>query len=268
MINEIRIGTSGWHYASWRGPFYAADERAQALLAAYARYFRTTEINASFYRLPAADTVRAWRDQTPGDFLFAWKASRYITHFRRIKDVDDSIKLVFGRMKFLGKKFGPGLFQLPPQMHADRDRLARFFKKLPARHQYTIEFRHSSWYAPKIFDVLRDFNVSLCLSDHRAAPAPWEVTAQHVYVRGHGPQGDYSGRYTPSTLRSWARQMSRWKAEGRSVYCYFDNDQKSAAPFDALKLMELVGTMKESAPPFIRTERRGRSGERRATPQQ
>lgn len=234
----ISIGTSGWHYASWRGPFYPDDVKAKDQLAYYATRFATTEINNSFYRLPTETAVKAWRKTVPDGFVFAWKASRYITHFKRLKDCADSVELVFGRMDALGAAFGPVLFQLPPQFHADRERLAGFLKLLPKKRQHAFEFRHASWYDPAIFDVLRDFNVSLCISDHAAAPSPWETTADFVYLRGHGPSGRYHGNYPPKVLDDWTASIRRWRKGRRDVFVYFDNDQKSAAPLDAEKLIE------------------------------
>ena len=237
MTGALRIGTSGWHYASWRGPFYPAKLRPADFLSFYQQRFSTAEINNSFYRLPTAEAVTAWRDGTPEDFLFAWKASRFITHMKKLKGVEDSIDLVFGRMAALGAKSGPVLFQLPPMLHADRERLAAFLAFLPRGYRYTIEFRHPSWYEASIFDLLREHDAALCLSDHAAAPAPWEVTAGWVYIRGHGADGRYAGNYSDDTLDDWARRIAAWRAEGRDVYCYFDNDIKSAAPTDAERLV-------------------------------
>ncbi len=140
------------------------------------------------------------------------------------------------RLKVLGPKAGPVLFQLPPHFKANRERLVSFLKILPKRYEYVFEFRDRSWYEDEILDVLRDNDISLCLSDHHDAPAPWEVTARHVYVRGHGPGGRYKDNYPDKTLREWAREIEKWKRQRRTVYCYFDNDQKSAAPADAKRL--------------------------------
>ncbi len=241
MAGGLRIGTSGWHYASWRGPFYPAALKPADFLSFYRTRFSSAEINNSFYRLPTADAVAAWREGTPEGFLFAWKASRFITHMKKLKGVEESIDLVFGRMAGLGEKSGPVLFQLPPMLKADRDRLGGFLAILPRGYRYTIEFRHPSWYEPPILDLLREFDASLCLSDHAAAPAPWEVTASFVYVRGHGPGGRYAGNYSDEILGAWAARIAEWRAEGRDVYCYFDNDIKSAAPFDAQRLTERTG---------------------------
>jgi uncharacterized protein YecE (DUF72 family) len=145
------------------------------------------------------------------------------------------------RLRVLGRKAGPVLFQLPPMMTANRERLASFLKMLRKKRQYAFEFRHPSWYEDEILDLLRDNDISLCLSDHRDAPAPWIVTARHVYVRGHGPGGHYRGHYSDQALRGWARAITKWKKQRREVYVYFDNDQKSAAPADAARLKEMLG---------------------------
>lgn len=241
-MSRIYIGTSGWTYDGWRGPFYPQDVPKRRWLAWYATQFPTAEINGSFYRTPSLETVRGWRDATPKHFVFAWKASKFITHWKRLSEKSDtSIALMVTRLETLGEKAGPVLFQLPPQFAADRERLAGFLAMLPSTYRYAFEFRHRSWYDDAIFALLRRHKVALCISDHHDAPAPWEVTARHVYVRGHGPGGDYRDNYPGQTLRRWARAIGGWKDQHRTVYVYFDNDQKSAAPADARRLMEMVG---------------------------
>jgi uncharacterized protein YecE (DUF72 family) len=236
---DLRIGTSGWHYASWNGPFYPPEAKGR-LLAFYAERFGATEINNSFYRLPSEDAVRNWRETTPEDFVFAWKAPRIVTHYKRLRNTEADIPYIFGRMDGLGEKFGPVLFQLPPRFLADRERLGAFLSSLPRERRYTFEFRHPSWFEPAILDVLRDHDVALCIGDHAAAPSPWEVTSDLVYIRGHGPSGRYFGHYDDDTLRLWAERIAGWRAHGRTVHCYFDNDIKSAAPADARRLVELT----------------------------
>jgi uncharacterized protein YecE (DUF72 family) len=236
---QAHIGCSGWSYKDWRGPFYPDKLAQKSWFGFYATQFDTTELNASFYRLPAEQTVRGWADKTPAGFVWAWKASRYITHLKRLKDCEDSLTLILGRMDPLGHD-GPVLFQLPPSMKRDDARLAGFIKLLPKRRRFAFEFRHPSWYEAGVFRLLRDANLSLCLSDHHHAPSPWEVTADHVYVRGHGPGGRYVGRYPDETLAAWAADIRRWRHQGRAVFCYFDNDIKSAAPKDAARLIELA----------------------------
>jgi uncharacterized protein YecE (DUF72 family) len=236
----LHIGTSGWHYASWIGPFYPAKLAKPKLLAFYASRFDTAEINLSFYRLPSETALATWRDTAPDGFLFAWKAHRVVTHYRRLRNVEADIPNILGRMAVLGPKEGPVLFQLHPRLSADRERLGAFLNLLPAGRRYTVEFRHPSWYEPAILTLLAEHNVSLCLSDHAAAPAPWEVTADFLYVRGHGPSGRYHGSYPDETLAVWAARIRSWRAGGRTVFCYFDNDVKAAAPEDAARLKRLL----------------------------
>jgi uncharacterized protein YecE (DUF72 family) len=247
MSPQIRIGTSGWSYASWRGPFFPQQVLLKHHLAYYATQFDTTELNGVFYRTPSLETVRAWRDATPESFLFAWKASKFITHWKRLSARSrNSIDLLEERLRLLGAKAGPVLFQLPPQFGKDRERLAGFLPMLPKRRLCAFEFRNPDWYADDIFDLLHRFDVSLCISDHRDAPAPWQATARHVYVRGHGPGGAYKGSYSSRVLQRWAERAREWREQGRAVFVYFDNDQKSAAPFDALRLARLVGDEERS----------------------
>ena len=228
----LRIGCSGWVYKDWSGPFYPEGTKDKDRLEYYATRFDTAEINASFYRLPSEKMVEGWASRAPAGFVFAWKVSRFITHNKKLKDCADSVDLVFGRMAPLGGKRGPALVQLPPQLRRNDDRLAGFLKLLPPG-RCTVEFRHPSWYDPAVFRLLADFDAALCISDHHAAPAPWEVTASWVYVRGHGPGGRYVGRYEEAELARWAERIRAWRTQGRDAYVYFDNDVKSAAPFDA-----------------------------------
>jgi uncharacterized protein YecE (DUF72 family) len=240
-MTELRIGCSGWSYKDWKGPFYPREVKDKDRLEYYASRFDTAEINASFYRLPSEAMVEGWARRAPDGFTFAWKVSRYITHNKKLKDCEDSVALVFGRMAPLGDRYGPALIQLPPQLRRNDARLAGFLKLLPRGRRHTVEFRHESWYAPEVLQILADFDAALCISDHHAAPAPWEVTASWVYVRGHGPGGRYFGRYPPAELAQWAARIAAWREGGRDVYAYFDNDIKSAAPFDAETLLGLTG---------------------------
>jgi uncharacterized protein YecE (DUF72 family) len=152
----------------------------------------------------------------------------------------NSIELMETRLAALAPKVGAVLFQLPPKFAKNEPRLRSFLNMLPRHHRYAFEFRHKSWYDAAVLDLLHRHNVSLCLSDHHDAPAPWEVTARHVYVRGHGPGGRYRDNYPDATLRSWARKIVQWRRQRRTVFVYFDNDQKSAAPADARRLMEIL----------------------------
>jgi uncharacterized protein YecE (DUF72 family) len=237
QLSKILIGTSGWSYRSWRGPFFPKTTRIKDHLSFYATRFPTTELNGVFYRTPAIEAVEAWRKITPPNFVFAWKASRFITHWKRLSDNSrNSLVLMESRLQILGAKAGPVLFQLPPGFTADCDRLARFLKLLKPTRRYAFEFRDQSWFEDQILDLLRDHDISLCVSDHHDATAPWKATASFVYVRAHGPEGSYHGNYSPRKLGRLAQKILAWKDEKRDVYIYFDNDQKSAAPTDAQRL--------------------------------
>ena len=238
---HILIGTSGWHYDSWRGPFFPKGLPLKNQLQYYASQFPTTELNGVFYRTPTPEAVRSWEGQTGKNFVFAWKASKFITHWKRLSGNSvNSLKLLEDRLALLDGKVGPILFQLPPNFSANAERLAAFLKLLSKRRRYTFEFRHPSWHCQPIFRLLSRHNISLCISDHHDAPSPWRRTADFVYVRGHGPGGRYRGHYRGSTLADWAKRIRSWKKQGCDVYVYFDNDQKSAAPADALKLKLLL----------------------------
>ena len=240
-VPRVYIGTSGWSYASWRGPFFPREVAVKDHLAFYATQFLTTELNGVFYRTPSLEAVRGWRDQTPPDFIFAWKASKFITHWKRLSDNSrNSLALIEERLKILGSKAGPVLFQLPARFECDADRLQDFLKLLPRRRRYAFEFRHASWYCKDVFALLKTHDIALCISDHRDAPAPWLATARHVYVRGHGPVGAYKDHYSDTALKDWCRQIAAWRRQRREVFVYFDNDQKSAAPADALRLRGLL----------------------------
>jgi len=232
------VGTSGWSYDDWRNRFYPSDMARRDWLRWYGGVFCTTEVNGSFYRTPSLEAVRGWREQTPKGFLFSWKASKFITHWKRLLPTTrNSLDLMETRLEALGPKCGPVLFQLPARFTADLPRLTDFLEMLRKRRAYAFEFRDKSWYSDKVFDLLCKKRIALCLSDHHDAPAPWIATARHVYVRGHGPTGRYKGSYSEAALDRWAQHISDWQKERRPIYVYFDNDQKSAAPKDAQRLI-------------------------------
>lgn len=232
----MRVGTSGWIYREWRGPFYPEKLAQARWFTHYAGVFDTAEINATFYRLPTQAAVARWREMSPPTFLFAWKASRFITHMKRLRDVEASIERVYAPMLTLGAKLGPALFQLPPQMSRDVPRLRDFLALLPSGRRHVVEFRDPSWYHDAVFTALADHGAALCISDHHHAPAPWLDTAPFVYVRGHGPGGRYVGAYSDDELDRWAAALVRWRAKGLETFSYFDNDIGCAAPDDAQRL--------------------------------
>jgi uncharacterized protein YecE (DUF72 family) len=240
-MSRVFIGTSGWHYESWRGAFFPNGLMAKHQFLYYASQFRTAELNGVFYRTPTHQAVSSWYEQTGNDFIFSWKASKFITHWKRLTDqCQNSLELLEDRLSLLHEKAGPILFQLPPQFAVNQERLSSFIKLLSNKRRYSFEFRHPSWYSPSVYRILSDANCALCLSDHHDAPAPWRRTANFVYVRGHGPTGRYKGRYSTQTLNAWAKKIRSWKKQDLDVYVYFDNDQKSAAPFDAMALKQML----------------------------
>jgi uncharacterized protein YecE (DUF72 family) len=235
------IGTSGWSYRHWRGPFYpGAMSRGADQLRFYAERFDTVEVNGTFYRLIEVETFRRWRAAAPAGFVFACKGSRYLTHMKRLKDAGRGVGRFFERVEALEGKLGPVVFQLPGRFKPDRERLAAFLDALPGGHRYAFEFRDPAWFLPEILETLAARDAALCLYEFAGQEAPLEMTASFVYIRLHGPAGPYQGSYADTALRSWAERIAGWAAAGRDVYCYFDNDDRGFAPRNALRLKELL----------------------------
>lgn len=247
MSGKVRVGTSGWHYEHWRGPFYPEGTSGDAELPFYSARFPTVEVNNSFYRLPEEDVLRGWRESTPDGFTFAVKASRYITHMKKLTDAGDAVATFLSRMGILGDKLGPILFQLPPNWHANRDRLRSFLQGLPDGHRYAFEFRDPTWFAEPITDLLREERVAFCIHDMRGEPSPKVVTAPFVYIRFHGPNDAYQGSYSAQDLAGWAGAISTWRRQGREVFCYFNNDAAGHATRNAATLQAMVADPPGSA---------------------
>jgi uncharacterized protein YecE (DUF72 family) len=237
----IRIGTSGWHYRHWKGPFYPEKFPAAKMLQFYRDRFMTVEINNSFYRLPTEAAIEEWKQAVPDDFVFAVKASRYITHMKRLKEPETSTEKFFAQVAHLGRKLGPILFQLPPRWNADPERLDAFLAALPRRRRYAFEMRDPSWFDDRVNKVLEKHHAAFCIYDFDRRQSPRTVTAGFVYVRLHGPDGKYAGTYSDEALADWARAFAAWDRAGKDVYCYFDNDQAGYAAKDALRLKQLTG---------------------------
>ena len=248
MSCEVRIGASGWHYKHWRGPFYAAKLPAAQMLPYYLRHFDTVEINNSFYKLPSEETFAAWRDATPSDFRFAVKASRFITHNKKLKDPENAIDNLLPRAAHLESKLGPVLFQLPPRWRANVERLENLLQILPRDVRYAFEFRELSWMSAEVDSVLTKFNAAFCIYELAGYHSSLTLTADFTYVRLHGPEaGKYQGSYSETKLRTWARQIESWARELRAVYVYFDNDDAAHAVRNALTLKSLVAQKKRRA---------------------
>jgi uncharacterized protein YecE (DUF72 family) len=238
---QVRIGCSGWQYRHWRDQFYSGLP-ASRWFAHYASVFDTVEINNSFYRLPEAETFARWAANAPPGFLYAVKASRFLTHMKKLKDPEEPLQRFFDRATELGECLGPVLYQLPPGWRKEVARLEYFLGVLPAGVRHVIEFRDPSWYAPEVIDLLRAHGVALCLHDMRGSATERTTVAPFVYVRFHGPSGTYAGGYDDDRLRSWAGWLAHQHAEGRDVYAYFNNDVGGHAPVDALRLRQMMET--------------------------
>jgi uncharacterized protein YecE (DUF72 family) len=233
----LHIGTSGWHYKHWKGNFYPADLPPAQYLAWYMRHFKTVEINNCFYRLPAESAVQNWREQTPKDFCFAVKGSRFITHLKRLLEPEAALRTYLDRVQLLGPKLGPILFQLPPNWGVNLERLEAFLAALPAKkHPYVFEFRDPSWYTDAVYRLLEQYGAALCLHDWRGERSPQELTADFTYIRFHGATGKYQGNYTAAMLESWAEKISDWHRQLRDIYVYFNNDVGGHAIKNALEL--------------------------------
>ena len=244
----IRIGCSGWHYKHWRGRVYDADLPSSAWLREYAERFPTVEINNSFYRLPAAETFASWRAQVPRGFLFAVKASRFLTHIKRLRDPEEPLERLLTNARPLGPTLGPILYQLPPRWFPDEDRLRVFLEALPARiaptsryrAHHVMEFREPRGYEPWVLDLLQEHNVALCVHDMPGSESPLLTTGPIVYLRLHGFGKKYGGSYPDEVLAEWAAWLARGVASGRDAYVYFNNDMNGFAVHDATRLRAMV----------------------------
>ncbi len=235
---RIHIGTSGWVYPHWRGAFYPDALPEPEWLGYYARRLASVEVNRGFYRLPTRAQFAAWRDQTPEDFLFAVKASRYITHMKKLKDPGQTLPPLLEAVAGLGGKLGPLLFQLPPRWRLDVGRLRAFLAALPDRLRVAFEFRDPSWHTGAVLDLLAEHGAAYCVHDLAGFRSPRAVTADFVYVRLHGPGEAYCGRYGAEALAGWADWLGRQTVEAACVY--FDNDQAGYAVRDALALRAML----------------------------
>ncbi len=237
VATEIRIGTSGYHYAHWRGPFYPEKFPASKMLDFYVQRFDTVELNSTFYRLPPQNAVRSWRNETPPEFLFAAKGSRFLTHMKKLRDATDGLHRFFEHIGELEEKLGPIVFQLPPFWNLHLERLQGFLSALPQGRRYAFEFRNPSWHCEEVYNVLTAHNAAFCPFDLAGYQSPILLTADFAYIRLHGPgPGPYQGLYDDSALENWAARIRAWKRRLRAVYLYFDNDMSGFAPQNAAEL--------------------------------
>ncbi len=238
----VHVGTSGWHYKHWLGTWYPEGVRPAEQFAYYKQHFHTVEINNSFYRLPSVECFEAWRKAAPRGFLFAVKASRYITHMRKLMEPERSYEPFMNNVAALKEKLGPILFQLPPRWKINTERLAAFLETLPRpkKRRYAFEFRNPTWYHDEVYALLEEHDCAFCIYELAGHLSPQKVTASFVYVRLHGPGAKYAGSYSDRQLKSWARKIRAHANEGRDVFVYFDNDEAGYAAFNAERLAQLL----------------------------
>jgi uncharacterized protein YecE (DUF72 family) len=238
------IGTSGWHYEHWRGRFYPEKLARTRWLEFYADHFATVELNNSFYRLPSEAAFAGWRDSSPAGFVFAVKASRYITHIKRLKDSQEPLNRFIGRAGNLETKLGPLLYQLPPNMHRNDELLGSFLSILPREYKHVFEFRHESWLDEAVFGILRRHGIGFCVFDMPSLKCPLLATADFAYIRFHGSADLYSSCYSDDELADWAQKLARLAEDLNEVYIYFNNDIDGFAIVNAQMLrgyLELQG---------------------------
>jgi uncharacterized protein YecE (DUF72 family) len=242
QARRVRIGTSGWIYRDWRGLFYPEDLPVRLWLDYYGKHFDTVEVNNSFYRLPGPEVFHAWRRQAPPGFVYAVKASRYLTHRRKLKEPEGPLENILGNARELGPKLGAILFQLPPRWRCNVGRLREFVALLPRDLTHVFEFRDPSWYNEEVRDVLAESGMSFCIHDMRGSAAPHWVTGPLAYLRFHGPTATAShGRYTKPQLRRWADTIRTFLGDGHDVASYFNNDVGGHAVTNARQLREMLG---------------------------
>lgn len=234
------IGTSGFSYKDWRGRFYPEDLPANKWFLYYTRYFSTVEINSSFYHLPGEKTLLNWRVKAPDNFVFVLKASSYITHRLRLKQVEKPLEIFHSRSRLLGEKLGPVLYQLPPGLHKDLIRLEDFLKLLPHDIKHVVEFRHDSWVNEEVFHLLKEYQVAYCIISAPGFQCCLQATAAFVYIRFHGISNWYNYDYTEEDLTWWANYIKNFNGNQLPVYAYFNNDVGGCAAKNAKSLNGLL----------------------------
>jgi len=241
MAGKAYIGTSGWNYNGWRHSFYG-DTPQKQWLRFCAEHFTSIEVNSTFYRLQEKSTFKKWRDETPKGFPFAIKGHRYVTHNKKLLDVEKSVIRCRESASPLGKRLAAVVWQLPAFLKKDIERLEKFLRNL--RHwkstRHAIEFRDKSWFDDEVADCLERHAVAICMSDAPDWPMWDRVTTDVVYIRLHGHTRKYASSYSKPALGKWATRTQRWLEENRAVHVYFDNDAEGAAPRNALRLLEML----------------------------
>lgn len=239
---SLFIGTSGWVYSHWEGIFYPEDLPSKDKLKYFSQHFKTTEINYSFYHLPQPSTYQNWYSQTPEDFLFAVKTSRFITHIKRLKKVKEAWKTFIENALNLKEKLGPILFQFPPSFRVNETEIKKLedFLKLITKNKlrYVFEFRHKSWCDKKVYNLLKKYKVVWVIADSPSYPKAEVITADFVYLRMHGSKVLFTSNYTKKELQDLAQKIKKWRKIA-DVYVYFNNDAMGYAIENAKELLKL-----------------------------
>jgi len=234
------IGTSGYGYSHWKGVFYPEDLPYREFFPYYIKFFDTVELNNTFYHIPRESSVEKWHKTSPLDFIFSIKANKSITHIKRLKNTENSLKLFEGRIAQLQKKIGVILFQLPPSFKKDLTVLKDFLAILDPKRKYTFEFRHKSWFTDETYSLLKAKNIALCISDTPRYPYEEIITANYTYVRLHGHKVLYASNYSHKALQKYAEKIRKWNEKGIVTYVYFDNDYYGYAVKNALYLKKIL----------------------------
>lgn len=230
---RLDVGTSGFAYPAWKGRFYPADLPARRMLSYYAEHFRTVEINNTFYRMPSVQRLQAWASEVPADFRFVLKASQRITHVQRLRDTGDSLAYLLEVTATLGPRLGTLLFQLPPNLKKDAERLRAFLALLPASRRAAFEFRHASWFDDEVYALLHAHRAALCIADAEGdLEVPFVATADWGYLRLRRPD------YSDAALRSWAQQVRR--QDWQDAFVFFKHEDAGQAPRLARRFLELA----------------------------
>lgn len=240
MTENLFIGTSGYSYPDWETRFYPKDVKKEDWLSFYASRFRTVEINYTYYRLPRVQSVKRWSSSVGKDFVFSAKASRTITHFKRLKDAKGSLDRFLEMIRHLGVHAGPVLFQLPSSMGCDLDVLEDFLMSLPPARPFAFEFRSASWFHEGLYRLMEKHRCAIVASFGASLPACEVLTADFVYIRMHGPQDLYSSSYPDSMLEDLAIKIRPFLKRGLSAFVYFNNDLHAYAVRNALRLMDFL----------------------------
>ncbi|MEA1965605.1 MAG: DUF72 domain-containing protein [Candidatus Aerophobetes bacterium] len=240
---QVIIGTSGWWYEHWEERFYPKGMEKKEWFSYYAKSFDTVEINSSFYRLPFENVVKGWAKKAPKNFKFTLKMWRRITHYKRLKDVENDLEIFFARISPLYKNIGAILYQLPPSLKKDNSLLENFLKLLPEELDQAIEFRNKSWLTPETLSLLEKENIAYCIISMPKFPESIHLTSNISYIRFHGKETLYGSSYSEEELKKWAEKIRVFFNQGvERAYVYFNNDYNAYAVFNALKLKELIRT--------------------------